>query len=212
MTWTWSRSWPTECTSASTPAWSPSASASTGLSTRSPWEEGSTENATLVTDLITGLRERGLDVTKPILAVIDGSKALARAIKDVFDKPLIHRCQQHRSCKESTCRRVAAGWRRCEEIGCCAVAGRRVAWNVAFLLEERASLPDDVADRGSADVAEGAGEDVQGAQSALVEDGEQDTFAVTDLLGEDATPGSGLAWAAAPLVAEAFGLGGLPGC
>jgi transposase-like protein len=59
-------------------------------------EEGSTENATLVTTLITGLRERGLDVTRPILAVIDGSKALARAIKDVFDKPHIHRCQQHK--------------------------------------------------------------------------------------------------------------------
>jgi putative transposase len=59
-------------------------------------EEGSTENATLVTSLITGLRDRGLDVTRPILAVIDGSKALARAIKDVFDKPLIHRCQQHK--------------------------------------------------------------------------------------------------------------------
>ncbi len=59
-------------------------------------EEGSTENATLVTDLITGLRDRGLDVTRPILAVIDGSKALSRAIKDVFDKPLIHRCQQHK--------------------------------------------------------------------------------------------------------------------
>jgi transposase-like protein len=59
-------------------------------------EEGSTENATLVTDLITGLRDRGLDVTRPILAVIDGSKALAKAIRDVFDKPLIHRCQQHK--------------------------------------------------------------------------------------------------------------------
>jgi putative transposase len=59
-------------------------------------EEGSTENATLVTDLITGLRDRGLDVTRPILAVIDGSKALAKAVKDVFDKPLIHRCQQHK--------------------------------------------------------------------------------------------------------------------
>jgi putative transposase len=33
-------------------------------------EEGSTENATLVTDLITDLRERGLDVTRPILAVL----------------------------------------------------------------------------------------------------------------------------------------------
>ena len=59
-------------------------------------EEGSTENATLVTDLITGLRERGLDVTKPILAVLDGAKALSRAVKDVFDKPLIQRCQQHK--------------------------------------------------------------------------------------------------------------------
>jgi putative transposase len=59
-------------------------------------EEGSTENATLVTDLITGLRDRGLDVTKPVLAVLDGSKALARAVKDVFDKPLIHRCQEHK--------------------------------------------------------------------------------------------------------------------
>jgi putative transposase len=58
-------------------------------------EEGSTENATLVTGLITGLRERGLDVTRPILAVLDGAKALARAVKDVFDQPLIHRCQQH---------------------------------------------------------------------------------------------------------------------
>ena len=59
-------------------------------------EEGSTENATLVTGLITGLRDRGLDVTRPILAVLDGAKALSRAVKDVFDKPLIHRCQQHK--------------------------------------------------------------------------------------------------------------------
>ena len=44
-------------------------------------EEGSTENATLVTSLIVGLRERGLDVTRPILAVLDGSKALVRAVK-----------------------------------------------------------------------------------------------------------------------------------
>lgn len=59
-------------------------------------EEGSTENATLVTDLITGLRDRGLDVTKPILAVLDGARALSRAVKDVFDQPLIQRCQQHK--------------------------------------------------------------------------------------------------------------------
>jgi putative transposase len=58
--------------------------------------EGSTENATLVRELIVGLRERGLDVTRPILAVIDGSKALRRAITDVFDKPVIQRCQLHK--------------------------------------------------------------------------------------------------------------------
>src|SRR5438034_8003252 len=57
-------------------------------------EEGSTENATLVTDLITGLRDRGLDVTKPILAVLDGARALSRAVKDVSGQPLIQRCQQ----------------------------------------------------------------------------------------------------------------------
>ena len=58
--------------------------------------EGSTENATLVTDLIVGLRERGLDVTRPILAVLDGSKALRRAVVDVFDHPVIARCQLHK--------------------------------------------------------------------------------------------------------------------
>ena len=59
-------------------------------------EEGSTENATLVTDLITGLRDRGLDVTKPVLAVLDGAKALSSAVRRVFDKPVIQRCQQHK--------------------------------------------------------------------------------------------------------------------
>ncbi|MDQ6697850.1 MAG: IS256 family transposase [Actinomycetota bacterium] len=58
--------------------------------------EGSTENATLVTELCVGLRERGLDVTKPILAVLDGSKALRRAVLDVFDHPVLARCQLHK--------------------------------------------------------------------------------------------------------------------
>ena len=58
--------------------------------------EGSTENATLVTELIVGLRERGLDVTRPILVVLDGSKALRRAVLDVFDRPVLARCQLHK--------------------------------------------------------------------------------------------------------------------
>jgi putative transposase len=39
--------------------------------------EGATENATVVTDLLAGLREPGLEVTRPILVVIDGAKACA---------------------------------------------------------------------------------------------------------------------------------------
>jgi len=58
--------------------------------------EGSTENTTLVTELIVGLRERGLDVTRPILTVLDGGKALHRAVADVFDKPVFQRCQLHK--------------------------------------------------------------------------------------------------------------------
>jgi putative transposase len=57
--------------------------------------EGSTENATLVRDLLVGLRERGLDVTRPILVVLDGAKALSKAVREVFDKPVIQRCQEH---------------------------------------------------------------------------------------------------------------------
>src|SRR4051812_7401534 len=82
--------------------------------------EGSTENATLVRDLLVGLRERGLDVTRPILVVIDGSKALDRAVRDVFDHPVTQRCQLHRSCKGSTwwCRGVLVGGERGEDVGC----------------------------------------------------------------------------------------------
>ena len=71
--------------------------------------EGSTENATLVTELIVGLRERGLDVTRPILAVLDGSKALRRAVLDVFDHPVIGRCQLHkiRNVRRSAAREAA---------------------------------------------------------------------------------------------------------
>ena len=58
--------------------------------------EGSTENATLVTDLLVGLRERGLDVTRPMLVCLDGSKALRRAVVDVLDRPVIQRCQLHK--------------------------------------------------------------------------------------------------------------------
>ena len=58
--------------------------------------EGSTENTTAVTDLLTDLRERGLDTTRPILVGIDGGKALHAAVMAVFDHPVIQRCQMHK--------------------------------------------------------------------------------------------------------------------
>ena len=58
--------------------------------------EGSTENTTLVKGLLVGLRERGLDTTRPILVVLDGAKALTAAVQEVFDQPVIGRCQLHK--------------------------------------------------------------------------------------------------------------------
>src|SRR5215204_3284115 len=59
--------------------------------------EGSTENATLARLLLADLVDRGLDPDQAILFVIDGGKALRRAIKDVFgEHALVHRCQRHK--------------------------------------------------------------------------------------------------------------------
>jgi len=58
--------------------------------------EGDTENATVVKRLLVALRDRGLDVTRPTLFVIDGSKALPPAIRAVFDHPVVARCQEHK--------------------------------------------------------------------------------------------------------------------
>jgi putative transposase len=59
--------------------------------------EGSTENATLARTLLSDLVERGLDPEQAILFVIDGAKALRRAIRDVFgEHALVHRCQRHK--------------------------------------------------------------------------------------------------------------------
>ncbi|MEA2371316.1 MAG: putative transposase [Solirubrobacteraceae bacterium] len=59
--------------------------------------EGSTENATLARTLLADLVDRGLDPGQAILFVLDGGKALRRAIKDVFgERALVHRCHRHK--------------------------------------------------------------------------------------------------------------------
>jgi putative transposase len=59
--------------------------------------EGSSENATVAKDLLTDLVARGLDPARRRLFVIDGSKALRKAIDEVFgvDNP-IQRCRNHK--------------------------------------------------------------------------------------------------------------------
>jgi putative transposase len=58
--------------------------------------EGSTENATVATALLSDLVERGLDPEQGILFVIDGAKALRKAIRNVFGEAPVQRCVRHK--------------------------------------------------------------------------------------------------------------------
>ena len=58
---------------------------------------GDTENAVVVTDLLADLVDRGLRFDHGILAVLDGSKALRKAVAKVFGtKALVQRCTLHK--------------------------------------------------------------------------------------------------------------------
>jgi len=60
--------------------------------------EGATENAATVQALIDNLVERGLDPAVPRLFIIDGAKALSKAIRRTFgDAAAIQRCQIHKA-------------------------------------------------------------------------------------------------------------------
>ena len=59
--------------------------------------EGSTENAAVAIALLSDLVERGLDVEQGVLSVLDGAKALRKAVRDVLgvDTP-VQRCIRHK--------------------------------------------------------------------------------------------------------------------
>jgi transposase-like protein len=60
--------------------------------------EGATENTAVVQSLIDNLVARGLDPAVPRLFIIDGSKALSKAIRRSFGREaLIQRCQIHKA-------------------------------------------------------------------------------------------------------------------
>jgi putative transposase len=59
--------------------------------------EGSTENATVATALLADLVERGLHISGGVLVVIDGAKALRKAVRDVFGAGTpVQRCIRHK--------------------------------------------------------------------------------------------------------------------
>ncbi len=59
--------------------------------------QGATENAAVVGELLSELAERGLDFTQPRLYVVDGGKAIRRAIQDhAGDAAFFQRCQVHK--------------------------------------------------------------------------------------------------------------------
>ena len=59
--------------------------------------DGSTENATVATTLLANLVERGLDTEQGVLVVIDGAKALRKAVRDVLGVHTpVQRCVRHK--------------------------------------------------------------------------------------------------------------------
>src|SRR5215207_1050749 len=171
--------------------------------------DGERESTDAWAELLRDCRRRGMGA--PVVMVGDGALGLWAALREVFPATREQRCWVHRSRKESSCWCVAAGCCGGEEFGGGAVTDGRRGWDGAVLFQEGPGLADGVADGGAADVAQCVGEDVQGAQPPQVQDGQQDAFAVADLLGKDTAAGAGLAGAAASLVGAPLGVGGLPG-
>jgi transposase-like protein len=59
--------------------------------------EGSTENTAVCQSLLSNLQSRGLRTDRSLLVILDGSKALRKAVRDTFgDVALVQRCQIHK--------------------------------------------------------------------------------------------------------------------
>jgi putative transposase len=60
--------------------------------------DGSTENATVCQGLLANLQSRGLRTDRSLLVILDGSKALHKAVRAIFgDAALVQRCQVHKT-------------------------------------------------------------------------------------------------------------------
>ncbi len=71
--------------------------------------EGATENATVVSALLSDLIERGLDFSTPRIYILDGGKALHAAVRrHAGEAAFIQRCQVHIAGRDP---RLPEGWK-----------------------------------------------------------------------------------------------------
>jgi transposase-like protein len=101
--------------------------------------EGATENAEVVRDLVVSIRDRGFDPAGSFLTVLDGAKALKKAIREVFaERAEIQRCCEHKkrnvlsylpdSHHREARRRLKAAWGMTSYADARREMGKVVAW------------------------------------------------------------------------------------
>ena len=96
-------------------------------------QEGATENSVVVNDLLADIVERGLVMPARVLFVIDGAKALRKAVTSTFGKrALVQRCTLHK--QRNVLSYLPATWHR--------EAHRRlrISWSMASYHDARAEL------------------------------------------------------------------------
>lgn len=105
------------------------------------FHEGATENAVACKALLTNLRERGMHTDRSLLVVIDGAKALRKAVRDVFgERAVVQRCQIHKMrnvsehLPDSKRKRVEAAMKQAYRTGDVAKAKKQLE-NLARVLE-----------------------------------------------------------------------------
>lgn len=113
--------------------------------------EGASENTEVVRGLLENLVERGLSTTDRVLFVLDGSKALRKAVVDVFGKrAVIQRCILHKernilshlppSRQTEARRRLRAAWNVVDHRHAVAELKKVLRWLASFSESAAASL------------------------------------------------------------------------
>jgi putative transposase len=60
-------------------------------------QEGATESASAVQSLLNSITRRGVDSQLPTLFVLDGSRALAKGVREIFPLAQVQRCRVHKA-------------------------------------------------------------------------------------------------------------------